>query len=303
MEALWCQDENYTDVSFVIRNDNKKSVKMSEDDNDDDDDDDNDDEEEESTTFDAHRAILQACAPGLFELCEPYDDEKRPSIPLTNVEPDVFHLLLSYIYGQNISTADWKEHGRDLIEAADRYLLSDLKLEAEARYVQFAAITAENAIDLLLYADAKNCALLKESVMDYFVKNGRDALRLLSFEDIPNSRSLFTDLLLALSVNNEEVEGEGRDDIDASNYKVMRISTLRRELDRLGLDTDGSREALIKRLETTAGETHDEEGDEDDNEEDADDGIINTTHGGSNADIGLDDGSDDSSFSVDISLY
>jgi hypothetical protein len=31
-------------------------------------------------------------------------------------------------------------------------------------------------MDNLLYADSKNCALLKEAVMDYVVENGQDVL-------------------------------------------------------------------------------------------------------------------------------
>ena len=79
--------------------------------------------------------------------------------------------------------------------------------------------------------------------MDYSIKNGKDDLRLISFKEIPESRSLFTDLLLALSVGHEKNEEDGNDD-----YKVMRIGSLRKELADLDLDTDGSRETLIKRL-------------------------------------------------------
>ena len=121
-----------------------------------------------------------------------------------------------------------------------------LKLEAESWFVRLADITTDNVIDLLLYSEAKNCALLKEYVMDYFANNGRDVLMEVSFEDIPESRSLFTDLLFAISAkggDEDEVSG------DSGNYKLTRVSQLRRILHGLGLDTDGSREMLIERLE------------------------------------------------------
>ncbi|KAL7540086.1 hypothetical protein ACHAXR_009856 [Thalassiosira sp. AJA248-18] len=195
--------------------------------------------------------------------------DKVTPVPLSNtVEHHVFELLLRYVYGVKISIAVWKVYSRELIDAADQYLVSGLKLEAEAWYSKYTEITAQNAIDLLLYADAKNCALLKESVMDYFVKNGKDALQELSFEGIPESRSLFTDILLALSVKNEEQEEEGS---DSESYRVMRISRLRRELDERDLDTDGSRETLIKRLELDDDDSEDDE-DMDADEDTNDDG-------------------------------
>jgi hypothetical protein len=232
MRALWSQNEEHKDVSFLFPKENSDQRS-----------------DEPPPKLYAHRALLQVFAPGLFELCDQYD--KTIPVPLTNIDSEIFGLILSYVYGMDITAEDWKAHSQDLIDAADRYNVPDLKLEAEAWYVKFTDITSDNVINLLLYADAKNCALLKESVMDYFVKNGKEALEQVSFDEIPVSRSLFTDLLLAMSVKNESSE-------DGCNYKVMRISSLRKELDGLGLDTDGSRETLMKRLEDEDEEEEDE---------------------------------------------
>ncbi|KAL7544984.1 hypothetical protein ACHAWF_008358 [Thalassiosira exigua] len=191
----------------------------------------------------AHRAVLQACAPGLFELCEPFD--KETPVPLSNVKPRIFEVMLMYIYGMSVSTLCWQNHSRELLDAADRYGVSDLKLEAEAWFVNSTPITADNVIDLLNYADAKNCALLKEKVMEYFVENRKEALKLVSFNGIPVSQSLFTDLLLAMNAGS----GDSDEDTDSEEIKVMRISSLRRKLWRMGLEVDGSREALIERIE------------------------------------------------------
>ena len=56
---------------------------------------------------------------------------------------------------------------KDIINACDKYGVVHLKLEAEATYVESTTITIDNMMDNLLYADSKNLALLKESVMDY----------------------------------------------------------------------------------------------------------------------------------------
>jgi hypothetical protein len=42
-----------------------------------------------------------------------------------------FSILLWYICGENITTADWKNHGKDIIEASDKYGLTSLMIEAE----------------------------------------------------------------------------------------------------------------------------------------------------------------------------
>mmetsp|Transcript_18742 Transcript_18742/g.39435 ORF Transcript_18742/g.39435 Transcript_18742/m.39435 type:complete len:428 (+) Transcript_18742:121-1404(+) len=247
MDALWKQDSKYKDVLFVITRKNKGNPTPF------------DGDDATTSKYYAHRAILQACAPGLFELCEPY--EQLTPIHLSNVTPHVFELLLVYVYGCTVSVAEWKEHSKELIDAADQYQISDLKLEAEVWYLKFNTITAENAIDRLLYADAKNCALLKERVMDYFVKNGEDALQLMSSEDIPKSSNWFTDLLFAMNANSDECESEW-----LTPFRMMRVCGLRRGLHNRGLEVDGSREVMVKR-----GEESDEVESTEDQEENAED--------------------------------
>ena len=67
-----------------------------------------------------------------------------------------------YMYGFDIPTfgANFSD-AKELIEAADKYGVTNLKLEAEARYVDSLSITMENVMEHLAFADSKNCALLK----------------------------------------------------------------------------------------------------------------------------------------------
>ena len=58
-----------------------------------------------------------------------------------------------------------------LIDATDNYGPVSLKLEPEADYVQSHTLTFDNILDTLLYAQSKNCALLKEAVVDFVVQN------------------------------------------------------------------------------------------------------------------------------------
>ena len=104
------------------------------------------------------------------------------------------------------------------------------------------ALTNDNIIDNLLYADSKNLALLKESVMDYIVANKDDIIGKVSFSNVPSD--MITDILAAVA------RGEQNDnDInDSINYNKMRVCTLRKMLHDKRLDVDGSREAMIALL-------------------------------------------------------
>ena len=85
------------------------------------------------------------------------------TIPITNVKPEIFHHLLYYVYGGKIADANLKANAKDIVDACDRYEVVNLKLEAEAILVASTTITIDNVMELLLYANEKNCALLNES--------------------------------------------------------------------------------------------------------------------------------------------
>jgi hypothetical protein len=135
-----------------------------------------------------------------------------------------------------------KENAKEIIDAADRYGVISLKLEAEACYVKSTTITVENMIDNLLYADSKNCALLKEAVVDFMVSNGNGILGKVSFDNVPST--LIADILTAVT---REKNGNTEESIEAE-FRTMRVSELRIKLDEKGLDVDGSREAMIATL-------------------------------------------------------
>ena len=116
--------------------------------------------------FQAHRLVVANCSSIFAELCESHSDGTTP-IQITGVSPFVFRILLSYIYSVKIPEDDMKSHYKEIIEAADKFGVTSLKLEAEAYIVDDTTITMENVMELLLYADSKNLALLKEAAMDY----------------------------------------------------------------------------------------------------------------------------------------
>jgi hypothetical protein len=196
-------------------------------------------------TFPAHRVIVANSSSIFADLCESTGDGTTP-IQITGVSPAVFRLLLSYIYSVKIPEDDMKSYAKEIIDAADKFGVTRLKLEAEASIVDNTNITMENVMELLLYADSKNCALLKEAAIDYIVENKADVIEknLLSFVEAPGT--LVRDVLATV------LRGEREDGIVAGcagdYYSSMRISKLRKKAHEKGLDVDGSREMLIAAL-------------------------------------------------------
>jgi hypothetical protein len=153
------------------------------------------------------------------------------------------------MYGMTISIDNMKSHAKEIIDAADQFGVVNLKLEAEASLVNDTTFTIENVMELLLYAESKNLALLKEAAMDYIVENKDEVQEKLSFADtVPGN--LMRDLLAAVSRGERAVAG-GIDVVGGdSHYNALRISELRKRAHEKGLNVDGSREMLIAALRT-----------------------------------------------------
>jgi hypothetical protein len=112
--------------------------------------------------------------------------------------------------------------------------------------VESTKITLDNAIDNLLYADTKNCALLKESVMNFLAENSTEAAEKISFADVPGH--VVKDLLVVFSRNSKkDTNGTSGDELT-----TLCVSALRRKLHKMGLDVDGSREAMIASIKSNS---------------------------------------------------
>ncbi|EED88831.1 predicted protein [Thalassiosira pseudonana CCMP1335] len=203
-------------------------------------------------------------APTLAVLCEDADEET--TIPIVGVRFEIFQCMLRYAYGDDIPDELWKPTNNrnnsnnnilssspamELLDAANRFGVVGLKILAESK-VQQHNISIETASDLILYADAKNCPLLKEKAMDYFVLHAEEIRKSPSFERIEESTHIMVELMDALlssrrsSTNTLRSFSLGEQDVD---YGSMSVNLLRRMLEERGLDVDGSREMLIGRLE------------------------------------------------------
>ena len=225
-------DEKYSDIIFEVGGDQRKDNAMKV-------------AKIARERFPAHRVIVAKCSSIIADLCDSHNDDTTP-IEINDVLPDIFRLLLNYIYGGKLSEDDMVLHAREIIDAADKYGVISLKLEAEARLVEGTTFTIENVKELLIYAESKNCALLKEAAMDYVVANKTDVIKKLSFADAPGT--LLNDMLTAF-VRSETEYGGPTGGNDESDLSSMRVSELRRNAHEKGLNVDGSREMLIAALQ------------------------------------------------------
>ena len=197
-------------------------------------------------TFYAHRSILSVRCPALAVLAE--DCDPATPIPIVNVQADVFRMLLRFIYGGEIPSKNIiKDQAKDIIHAADKYGCTGLKLAAESE-VAAADITIENTAELILFADATNCAMLKEAAMEYFVANAQEVMASEGFVEVKESPSVMAELMDVAFGGCKKRPADDSTDANDRDYKRMRVAELRRELDSKGLDVDGSKEMISSRL-------------------------------------------------------
>jgi len=190
-----------------------------------------------TVTFHAHHFILRSNATPLADMCQLGDSTP---VQITNISPEVFKHMLYYCYGGTISEENLKSNAKEIINAADRFGIVNLKLQAESCYVKENELTVANILDNLLYADSKNLALLQEKVMDFVAENNDNVLDEVSFDDVPGS--IVPDLLAAVS----RTTGGNTDSKD--DRKFMRVNELRKRLQEKGLNVDGSRKTMIALL-------------------------------------------------------
>ena len=133
-----------------------------------------------ATMFHASHLILAVNAPALADMCRP-GNEAEATVPINGVEPEVFKTVLYFCYGGMVSEEELAANSKAIIDAADRFGIVNLKLQAEAVLTEQTEITVENMLDNLLYANSKNLALFQEKTWTSSLTTGtRSSARFLS---------------------------------------------------------------------------------------------------------------------------
>lgn len=127
----------------------------------------------------AHKLILEANAPALARLfeCNDIGTTTSSKVHVRDTSVEAFRFILEYIYGGSPpSQADVLKYGKEIIEAANRYNLSGLKLEIERALVEARVIDVSNCIDFISFAHDNSCLELKKYAISYFVSRSKDVL-------------------------------------------------------------------------------------------------------------------------------
>lgn len=199
----------------------------------------------------AHRAVLVAQASVLSGWCD--DAEAGADIHVGDITAADFKEILRFLYCDELSSPDvlaTAEHARVMLKAANRLGVIRLKQLAE---IELATqhLSVESTADLLLFADAHTCPLLRESAVGRFVSQAPDVMATEGWTRLGESNSLLRELmgLLASPRKRAAPDAEGEDRI-----KRLRVSELRTELSEKGLETDGSRVELEERMQSHSAE-------------------------------------------------
>ena len=158
---------------------------------------------------------------------------------ISSVHPNAFRLLLEYIYSGRVPTdKQIVKHGKDLIDITNRYEIIGLKMFVENGLVRQRIMTKENVADYILFADAQSCPLLREYAISFFSVHHREVLKSEHSKKLKESGELLSEIMLLMNIGMQD-----------ANSDSMTINELRKELGKRKLDVDGSKDALMARLE------------------------------------------------------
>jgi BTB/POZ domain len=159
---------------------------------------------------------------------ESYSDE---AIELSDITSSTLENLISFCYTKSLATeCSSFDEGRTLLRAADRFECIALKLFIESKLVN-SFLQAINAAECLLLAKSHSCALLEEAAIGMVKLMPDEVCATTAWATVEQDGKLMTKILMAT--------------IDPP---TPTIAKLRKELSSNGLDIDGSRETLVKRL-------------------------------------------------------
>eukprot|EP00956_Cyclotella_meneghiniana_P032486 scaffold89677_cov23-Cyclotella_meneghiniana.AAC.2 len=156
------------------------------------------------STFSVHSLIIQNNAPILAKYL---DQDNTSCVIIEGISPEVFQHVLNFVYAEKYpSDEEIFNHGSELIDAANRYELTGLKLTVEHVLVRERILTRENV------------------------------LKHVSSQRLRESSELLSEIVMTMAESNTDDE-------------TLSVNELRLELGKRKLDVDGSKEALLSRLE------------------------------------------------------
>eukprot|EP00985_Skeletonema_marinoi_P000084 scaffold22_cov225-Skeletonema_marinoi.AAC.12 len=150
------------------------------------------------TSIRAHKFILETNAPALARLCECVDTSA--TVHIQDVSVEAFRFVLKYIYGGSPpNQQDVLKYGKEIIEAANRYGVSSLKLEIERSFIELRVVDTSNCLDFICFAQENSCTALKEYAISYLIARPQDVMNVSdSAERLKDSPDLMLEILCAI---------------------------------------------------------------------------------------------------------
>jgi len=196
--------------------------------------------------FEIHRCLLAVKAPELFPLVK--DLPYQAKLPLPGIRKDVFAVVHKYIYGVK---QDIKKQGlvftKCLLSASNQFGCTQLKLHAESSLAL--NVDASSLAEMLLFADSHCCALLKEICLDVFAADPKSVMASQGWKLIAQSTDLLLELLEFYALTSKNLL-HLIPNKDSDVIGTMDVASLRTMLDKAGLDLDGTKQTLVKRLDS-----------------------------------------------------
>ena len=124
------------------------------------------------------------------------------------------------------------KHDKELIGAANKYELVEMKIVVENTLVKERILTEENVCDYILFADGQSCALLKEYAISFFIVHHQEVLKSKYLDQLKQSGELMSEIMLLMGSESDKTN----------------VNELRKELKKRELDIDGSRDVLVSGL-------------------------------------------------------
>lgn len=190
--------------------------------------------EVEGEIFPAHSMIIHNNAPIIGKYCD--EHQKDGVVVIKDVPSGAFKVILEYVYsGCHPDDKDvLEEMGKEIIDAANRYELVNLKLAVETALVCQRVLDKENVADYIIFADARSCALLKEYAVSFFLLHAREILKSEHSKRLRESGEVLSEIMMLVTDPDEE--------------DSLTVNELRKELGKRKLDVDGSKKTLFLRL-------------------------------------------------------
>ena len=151
----------------------------------------------------AHKCIIKSNAKDIYVMCEGYNNESP--MPITDVDKDIFNIMLTSLYGGEVFPEEWKKHSEAILKAANNYGFDTLKSEAEVWCAKSVEFTVDNVIGKFMEADGNDYTLIKAAAKKFIMEHGKEVVAWSkSLELLHESLPLMREVMAAAFDNNKK---------------------------------------------------------------------------------------------------